>query len=135
LGYFDLVALNREETILATTGDDQTVTGNDRAVRFWDRATGKMTDSFKYPLARIDWLVLSPDGKLLAATCFNDVTRGDSDFKHGFWLFEVPSGKILASEQTTGATLAFSSDGRLLASEYGRKIRLWSIPAAWRKDK
>jgi WD40 repeat protein len=128
-GRLNCIALDRDETMIASTGHDLTV-------RLWDRANGKMTNSFAHPIALIHCLAFSPDGKILGAGYSGNVMRGGDPFISGFWLFEVPSGKILASERIAGIqTLAFSPDGRLLATDCGRLIKLWSIPEAWRKKK
>jgi WD40 repeat protein len=113
-------ALNRAETMLATTGPML-------SMQLWDRKSGKRIAAFKSPPVVSPQLAFSPEGRLLAAC-----------YPGGLLLFEVPGGKLLADRKQNGgfSRLAFSPDGRLLATGQGwDTIKLWSIPERWRKDK
>lgn len=109
-------------------------TSMDRTVRLWDVATGKNTATFdKLPDCSYR-LVFSPDGKILAtasAPSLGRRTTRDGTIR----LLEVSSGRVLTTlEGHTDVvpSLAFSPDGRLLASgSYDRTIKLWSLPRRW----
>jgi WD40 repeat protein len=111
--------VNRDETILATAGINS-------SVHLWDRNSGKRLARFKPPPSACQGLGFSPDGNILLFL----YGRGHME---GFLLYAVPSGKILADEKHSSLGLVFSPDGRLLAGEGFREIKLWSIPEQWRK--
>jgi WD40 repeat protein len=124
-------AMDRNETMIA-------VGGMDDSVQLWSRITGGRTVTFRDALFRkTTCLALSPDGKILAI----GFTHSRGNFSDGgFRLREVPSGKILAESNEHPlmvVALVFSPDGRWLATAgaTGGPIKLWSVPAAWRKKK
>jgi WD40 repeat protein len=83
--------------------------GDDR-LRFWDAATGRIRREIR-GLAGIYWLVVvSPDGKSVAATAYGP--EGPPGGSH-LAIFDVGSGKPLFASE--GAALAYSPDGRWLA--------------------
>jgi WD40 repeat protein len=111
--------MDSSEKLVASVGIDQ-------VIRIWDRKTGVNIAEFKDPPTGVR-LALNTDGTILAC-----------DQSVGFTLYEVPSGKVLAAERKRSPTacLAFSPDGRLLAvGDDTGTIKLWSVPAAWRKKK
>jgi WD40 repeat protein len=130
-GSVSCVAMDCAETMIATMGGDQ-------AVRLWDRRTGANTATFKNP-SYSSCLAFSPDGKILACGFIHGPASARGAGVDRIRLYEIPSGKLLAEEEEHGtgiSALAFSPDGRLLATG-GRdgRIILWTVPAAWRKDK
>ncbi len=128
-------------TSLAFTSDGALVsTSSDGAMKYWDPATGK--EQRTAPPVKA-FVALSPDGKLLAAS---DSGGGEVQVKdsatgkkiRGFKVDKSPGGMMamtinrreLAFIQgglSVGASaLAFSSDGRLLATG-GSSVKLWDI--------
>lgn len=120
-------AIDRDEKMIASVA----ALGS---VQLWDRATGKNIATLRIPGARP---VLSPDAAILAMRHREGSGVGPNSWKD-IRLYEVPSGKLLAILDEVSALrslLAFSPDGRLLATAEHTRIRLWVIPDAWRKKK
>jgi WD40 repeat protein len=118
-GYVDAVALSPDGKQLASAGHDW-------FIRIWDVASGKQFRAIQTEAGFQDGLAYSTDGNLLAA--------GNNDAVH---LFDGTSGHLLYSlKGDKGApvlTLAFSPDGRLLATgtgRYDKAVHLWSLPPA-----
>lgn len=108
------------------------VTKNDRTVKLWDVATGRERAALVEPLPIVT-LEFSPDGKCLAVVC------REYDARHGaraaLSIWDVGSGRkerILRNPRYrwVGAPLAFSPDGKTLASERLGRVYLWDI-ASW----
>lgn len=122
-------ALDRDETIVASAGD--------QTVRIWDRKTGKSKAIFETPAAMMGPLAFSPDDKILACGFIRGFGVNASMDGNGLLIYEVSSGKVLEQIETNRCgicTMAFSPDGKLLATAgTDSLIRLWTVPAAWRK--
>jgi WD40 repeat protein len=125
----------RQATALAFTADGRTLAiGNDdSAVKLVDVARGKDLATFRPDVGWVHALAFSPDGKLLAAA-------GSEEFSNHFTptqyskcevkLWDVAAGTERASLKGHTATvncLAFSPNGKLLASAGGGTIRLWDV--------
>jgi RNA polymerase sigma factor (sigma-70 family) len=92
-----------------TWGKDTMVRPDDIGLRLWDLATGRELRRFNTPAGDIRAVVISPDGKTLAA--------GARDGTILLW--ELASGKVrgrFPGHQEWVWSLAFSPNGRLLAS-------------------
>jgi RNA polymerase sigma factor (sigma-70 family) len=105
--------------------------GEDGAVRVWDAATGKAQRTIGEGAWFGESLAVSPDGGLLAVGCRDGNVR----------LFDIAGGRLLqemkehanfAYRQSLfrdGRTLAFSPDGRMLASGSWQVVQLWDVAA------
>jgi WD40 repeat protein len=93
---------------------------------FFDLTTGKTTEretGRNSPL--YDRLLLSPDGKTLAASLTREATGKDEQIA----LVNPANGDVLSVlDKGSPSRFAFSADGKLLAAvKDGRKIKLWNL--------
>jgi WD40 repeat protein len=85
--------------------------GDDR-LRIWDVATARVSKELQGPAGSGRFLTVSPDGKRVAATAFDEQRQ-----KHDLSVYDVASGERLFSAE--GWALAYSPDGRWLAVQDG----------------
>jgi RNA polymerase sigma factor (sigma-70 family) len=91
-------------------------------ITYWDCASGQEIRRFQVAgwHAYAETIALSRDGKLLVAK----VAPPSQPIR----VWEMATGKErlrLATEASYGSSFAFSGDGRVLASCYGREVSLW----------
>ncbi len=107
----------------------------DKTVRVWETATGRMVRVLRLPSGEGDQgalyaLAVSPDGRTVAA---GGVSPGGSD--HLVYLIGLSDGtirRVLSGHKAPVFSLAFTPDGRLLASgSNDGAIRLWDIETGW----
>jgi WD40 repeat protein len=124
-GGANCVAFSPDGTLLATGGS------HDRTIKLWDAASGQELRTFQGPIRAVrsdvqpNTLAFSPDGTLLASGSHNGAVK----------LWDVAGGKelrVLGEEKPLGAgnmvwSVAFSPDGRRLASNDGPAVRLWDV--------
>lgn len=125
-GMFAPVAFSPDGRLIASGG-------NNRLVHVWDTSTGKEVRQFTAASNEVASLCFSPDSKALA--CGMMASSGDTA-KPGLYLWDMASGKELTHfdsqiwEAQYGTPLAFSPDGRILASAAGYRetstVRLWN---------
>ncbi len=118
--------------LLTTRYGDQLISvGLDKTIRFWDLASGEPVRVLRPPIARgiLGYLftaAISPDGKLLAVAGYRALTP---ELDHRIHLIALPEGQIVHSLQGHPYAifdLAFSSDGRQLASaSHDGTLRIW----------
>ena len=118
----------------ALSPDGRTIAagGHDRSVLLWDIETEQLTKTFEGHTDDVLSAAFSPDGSLLAS--------GGND--NAALLWDVETGERLAAFEGTDpsattnewgtykgdvASLAFSPDGKTLATGAGNAIRLWDV--------
>jgi WD40 repeat protein len=130
---------------VAFSADDQSVlaawTPDSGGIRAWDATTGQLSWEQSILVGRrkewpLNYVALSKDGRLYAAPTREDLTR------IGVW--EARTGAqvtVLRGHQARVRTLAFSLDGRRLASASGtglvdvpQELILWRLPTAERAE-
>ncbi len=97
-------------------------------VRLWNVADGQPAGAFEGHADSLYAAVLSPDGKLLATSSYDQQIK----------LWDVASGKELRSlsgHNDAVFDLAFRPDGKILASASGdRTVKLWDVATGERLD-
>jgi RNA polymerase sigma factor (sigma-70 family) len=93
--------------------------------RTWDMATGKPLRAFGELPGFLRIAALSPNAKLLATVAHHSATQNDR-----LVLWDVASGTIQRSLETPDpnvSAIAFSPDGKTLASASAQAIRFWDL--------
>src|SRR5262249_3056611 len=96
--------------------------GDDNSVRVWDAATGRQRRVHQFD----EWvraIALSPDGGLLATSCFDDTVRLN-ETESGREIYRLPGHGRMGGRRT----LAFAPDGRSFLS-FGDDfyLRRWDV--------
>jgi WD40 repeat protein len=92
----------------------------------WDVVGGARKAALKGHAGNVVAVAFSPDGKTLAAASYGFVAKEEArDLK----LWDVESRRELAHLAQGFGELAFSLDGRTLASESGDGVTLWDVTA------
>jgi len=110
------VLVEGEGAVAATTGGDAP---SGCAVRLWDAESGELRRSIPCDSRAVS-LAVSPDGKLLAAGCMDNIVR----------LWDLRSGHLLCvlrAHQRNVEVVAFSPGGRILATTGDSTIKLWKL--------
>jgi len=115
------LAFSPDASLLASTHRLRFAAGDPSGVCLTDVATGKVLRRLEVNRAKINCLVFSPDGKMLATGC-QDGTIG---------LWQVATGKEyrrIHHDRDLATCLAFSADGKMLASgSGGGLVYLWEV--------
>jgi WD40 repeat protein len=91
-------------------------------IYFFDVASGKAVRKFPWADAIVKSVAFSPDGKTLGAVCQVSMEN------RGTRLWDVATGREIRKlpPESAGGTLAFSPDGKMLATrDYRQPVRLW----------
>ena len=97
--------------------------GTDSAIRRWDRTSGALSVTFAADADNTQLFALQPGGALLA-TFADNLAR----------LWDTRTGKLLVARDValdtngTATLLAFSPDGKLVASGYAGTLWTWLLP-------
>ncbi|HZV03889.1 MAG TPA: WD40 repeat domain-containing protein [Gemmataceae bacterium] len=98
-------------------------------VRLWDTASGKSRKRLELRAdISIGGLAFHPDGKKLAVSDYGN--RVGKNWSGGILLLDPESGKVLREMPTPGESpwrVAFSSDGRWLATFGGHTLHVWDL--------
>ena len=118
------VAFSPDGTTLASASNDMTI-------RLWDAQTGELRRTFTGHKDVINSVAFSPDGKVLASGSGNIFARdasGSQDKTIRLW--DVETGTIrrtLPAQKDKVLCVAFSPDGKTLATSQDKIIHLWDI--------
>lgn len=125
--------------VLFTRNSKELITvSRDKTIRFWDVDTGEMLRVLRPPIGpgrEGEWnaAALSPDGKVLAVAGFGFLHGKEKTRSSPILLIDVGSGeiaKVLSGHSRTIEVLAFSGDGKRLASGGAdRLVRIWDVAA------
>jgi serine/threonine protein kinase/WD40 repeat protein len=92
-------------------------------VNVWDLDPGRGVETLQGLSGRVEKVIVSPDGRLIAALA-NNWEIGVWDYPGGRlrWVFQVPPGAF-----TDNAGLAFDAEGRRLAFSAWEHAQLWDL--------
>jgi WD40 repeat protein/HEAT repeat protein len=98
-------------------------------VLVWDFASGKVARTFEAHSEDVMAVAIHPDGKRVASSAYTAWQFGNSPRKGEVIIWEIETGKVLktfAQEQAGVSSLAFSSEGKWLATlGNDHTVRLW----------
>jgi WD40 repeat protein len=106
-------------------GEAAVETSRATVLRLWDLESGEQLRMIAKDVPNLRCLAFHPAGKLIAAN-----TRDRGAWQHKIVLKDLESGDTVAELTTAGLAatlLAFSTDGKLLASAGARKIHIWNV--------
>jgi WD40 repeat protein len=110
----------------------------DKFITLWDLASGRQLRSFGGDRGVVWSIAFSPDGRWLAAGTSNKIPsdvieEGSKDNNRSIQLWDLTNGQerlLFNGLANYSNAVAFSPDGKLLASAGGNGIKLWNV-ATW----
>lgn len=116
------IANHPSASVIAISPDSRTLVsgGDDKAIKVWDIATGKLQKTLQSDSGKIRSLAISPDGKT--------VVSGSADRMVRIW--NPITGKrlaILKGHEYDVTAVAISEDGKTLASGSWGMVKVWDI--------
>jgi len=115
-GSVNALAFSPDGKCVATAGEDM-------LAKVWEVSSGKELFTLKAHTARLTTVTFSPDGKYLLTAGWDDTAR----------IWDAKTGKLLRSLPGAGGSVAFSPDGKRIASSTkGGEMNalLWDAEAA-----
>ena len=110
------IAFSPDGTTLASAGVDR-FGGTPGAVTIWDIETGKDLATLHGHTERIPGVAFSPDGTTIASALRDQTVK----------LWNIKTGENIHTYRGGGYSVAFSRDGKTLASAGWRGIKLWEV--------
>ena len=116
----------REVLSVAFSHDGQLLASGslNKTIKLWDVTTHKLIQEFKSPKLGVNSVAFSPDDRLLASGSIDKTIR--------FWNIQTGKQekvlkKVLKQDNAYTTSIAFSSDGDILATNDKDIIRLWDV--------
>jgi hypothetical protein len=131
LGPLTSLALSPDDRVLATSNTDQ-------SVRLWDLDDGKVGPLLETGAGNVQALAFAPDSRMLAiGTTGTEEDPGTGNTRGVTQLWEVYDRKKLSGDlsghDSWTEDVAFSPDGRTLATAGGETVRLWDVARSLQK--
>jgi WD40 repeat protein len=97
----------------------------DRTVKLWDAASGRLLRSIQAHGGAVKWLAITPDNNSVVSIGEGSQRDGSGDRSVKVW--DIASGRLLRSISTNVNSAALSSDGRFVVTGEERSISVWSF--------